>query len=73
MSDEGDCEVVGEDLHADIGEGCMNKDGNDFLKLKIPDGVKKDANIKTIAKGMSYFVLYLFSFLFVFHLTNLCI
>ena len=45
-ADEGDCETVGKDLHAHADEGCMNVDGNDFLKFKIPDGVKKDADIQ---------------------------
>ena len=51
----------------------MNVDGNDFLKFKIPDGVKKDAGIKTIDEDVSYSVIYLFIILFVFHLTNLSI
>ena len=38
----------------------MNVDENDFLKFKIQDGVKKDANIKTMAED--YFVPYLFIF-----------
>ena len=35
-----------DDCEAFVGESCMNVDGNDFLKFKIPDGVKKDADIK---------------------------
>ena len=27
VADEGDCEAVGEDFHADVDEGCMNVDG----------------------------------------------
>ncbi|XP_057521506.1 uncharacterized protein LOC130801641 [Amaranthus tricolor] len=46
---KGDCEAVGEDFHADVYEGCMNIDGNEFMKFKIPDSVK-DANIKKMAK-----------------------
>ena len=37
-ADKGDCEVVGEDGHASVSEGCMNEDGDDFLKFRIPDG-----------------------------------
>ena len=42
----------------------MNVDGHDFLNFKIPDGVKKDVDIKTMAEEVSYFVFYLFIFYF---------
>ena len=56
-ADEGDCKAVGEDFHADVGEGHMNVDRNKFLKFKIPDGVKKDADIKIMVEDVSYFFL----------------
>ena len=33
----------------------MNVENNEFLKLKIPDGVKKDADIKIMAEDVSKF------------------
>ena len=73
-ADEGDCEAVGDDFRADVDDGCMNVNGNEFLKFKIPNGVKKDADIKIMAEDVSYFFLIcLFIFLFFSHLTNLSI
>ena len=67
---KGDCEAVGEDFHADVYEGCMNIDGNEFMKFKIPDSVK-DANIKKMAKDVSYYFSYLLSFYRFCRMTNL--
>ena len=53
VADEGDSEVVGKDIHADVGEGCMNVDENEFPKFKIPDGFKKVADIKIMAEDVS--------------------
>ena len=51
-ADEGDCETVGEDFHGEVGEGCMNVDRDDFLKLKISEGCKKDVDIKILAEDV---------------------
>ena len=34
-TDEGDCEVFGEDGRAHVGEGCMNQMGMIFSNLKF--------------------------------------
>ena len=52
VAGEGDYEIVGKDGRGDEGEGCMNVDRDDFLKLKISEGCKKDVDIKILAEDV---------------------
>ncbi len=53
VCEERDCEFGGKGNEVDANEACLKDYLNDFLKFRIPHGVKTDSDIKAIAKDVS--------------------